>query len=389
MHNLGNSCFLNSIIQCLNHIKPLTQYFLDGIFVKEINRNNPLGSGGRVARAYAELLKEIWSGNYSALAPRLLKQTVASFAPQFNNSYQHDSQEFCQFLMDGLHEDCNRVTDKPYVEELEGFGMKDEKAAIETWRKHLLRHDSIVVDRCQGMHRSHLTCPSCGRESIKFDVFSTVSLPVILEEKDGVNSGGTIMRLEDCIEKFLEGEQLDELNAWYCQGCKKHVCALKMIALWSVPDILILHLKRFQFENCSISNNILRSKIDDTVKFPVDNLDLRKYVLGPINEDAPPVYNLFGVSEHVGSTANSGHYTATVRNCKDGRWYRYNDAHVGETTGDAAVTGGAYLLFYQRAKGSARWAGMETEMLKTTIDPYDASEIDADGFQVVKTKNKK
>lgn len=382
MHNLGNSCFLNSIVQCLNHIAPLTQYFLDGNFSKEINRKNPLGSGGHVAMAYATLLREVWSGNYSALAPRLLKQTVASFAPQFRNSFQHDSQEFCQFLMDGLHEDCNRVTNKPYVEELEGFGMKDENAAIETWRKHLLRHDSIIVDRCQGMHRSHLTCPSCGRESIKFDVFSTVSLPVV-PYKEGSNN---VIRVEDCVEKFLEGEQLDEMNAWYCPGCKKHVCALKMIALWSVPDILILHLKRFQFENCSVSNNILRSKIDDTVKFPIDNLDLTKYVLGPIDDDAPPIYNLFGVSEHVGTTATSGHYTATVRNCKDGRWYRYNDAHVGETTGDAAVTGGAYLLFYQRAKGDARWGGMEKTMQDKGIDPYGGLETDQDGFVMVKKK---
>lgn len=379
MHNLGNSCFLNSIIQCLNHIDPLTQYFLGGEFAKELNIKNPLGSGGRVATAYATLLKEIWSGDYSALAPRLLKQTVASFAPQFNNSFQHDSQEFCQFLMDGLHEDCNRVVSKPYVEELEGYGMEDRKAAIETWKNHVLRHDSIIVDRCQGMHRSHLTCPSCGRESIKFEVYSTISLPLVLEDK-GLNN---TMQVEDCMEKFLEGEQLDDLNAWYCPNCKKHVCALKMIALWSVPDILILHLKRFQFENCSTTNNLLRSKIDETVKFPVDNLDLSKHVLGPIDEDAPPVFNLFGVSEHVGRTANSGHYTATVRNSKDGRWYRYNDAHVGETTGDAAITGGAYLLFYQRAKGSARWAGMEKIIEEGEIVR------DAEGFMAVKTKKKK
>jgi ubiquitin C-terminal hydrolase len=229
------------------------------------------------------------------------------------------------------------------------------------------------------MHRSHLTCPSCGRESIKFEVYSTISLPLVLEDK-GLNK---TMRVEDCIEKFLEGEQLDDLNAWYCPNCKKHVCALKMIALWSVPDILILHLKRFQFENCSVSNNILRSKIDDTVKFPIDRLDLTKHVLGPIDQNAPPVFKLFGVSEHVGRTANSGHYTATVRNCKDGRWYRYNDAHVGETTGDAAVTGGAYLLFYQRTKGSARWAGMEKVIEEGEI------ERDAEGFTAVKQKKKR
>lgn len=287
MHNLGNSCYLNSIVQCLNHIEPLTQYFLTDEYSRHVNRRNPLGSGGRVATAYASLLREIWGGKYSALAPRMLKQTVASFAPQFNNSYQHDSQEFCQFLMDGLHEDCNRVEEKPYVEELEGFGMEDEKAAIETWRKHLLRHDSIIVDHFQGMHRSHLTCPRCGRESIKFDVYSTISVPLV-EDKNRTNA----IKLEDCIEKFMEGEQLDDLNAWYCPSCKKHVCALKMIALWSVPDVLILHLKRFQFDHCTVRNEVVRSKIDDTVVFPIDHLDLRQHVLGPIDENAPPIYKV-------------------------------------------------------------------------------------------------
>jgi hypothetical protein len=101
------------------------------------------------------------------------------------------------------------------------------------------------------------------------------------------------------------------------------------------------------------------------------------------------LFQLFGVSEHTGATANSGHYTATVRNSKDGSWHRYNDAHVGETTGDAAVTGGAYLLFYQRAKGSARWAGMEKVMLEKEIDSNGVLETDQDGFSKVKTKKKK
>lgn len=87
----------------------------------------------------------------------------------------------------------------------------------------------------------------------------------------------------------------------------------------------------------------------------------------------------------MGSTANSGHYTATVRNCKDNRWYRYNDAHVGETTADAAVTGGAYLLFYERLKGSARWGGME----KLMKERNGGMDTDQDGFTTVKSKKKR
>lgn len=289
LHNLGNSCFLNSIIQCLNHSEPLTQYFLKGNYVKDLNRKNPLGSGGRVAVAYASLLSEIWGGEYSTLAPRTLKQTIGYFAPQFNNVHQHDSQEFCSYLMDGIHEDLNRVTDKPYVEELEGRGMKDGIAAVESWKKHLLRHDSIIVDHCQGMHRSHLTCPICGRESVKFDVYSTIPLPLPPDKGEAVD-------LKDCLEMFTVGEQLDEQNAWYCPSCKRHVCALKMIALWSVPDILILHLKRFTFDTCKRSGGVVRSKVEDTVKFPIEDLDLSDYILGPVDKDAPPIYKVCDIS---------------------------------------------------------------------------------------------
>jgi hypothetical protein len=48
LHNLGNSCYMNSILQCINHISPITQYFLKGDYSKHVNKNNPLGSGGRV-----------------------------------------------------------------------------------------------------------------------------------------------------------------------------------------------------------------------------------------------------------------------------------------------------------------------------------------------------
>jgi ubiquitin carboxyl-terminal hydrolase 8 len=384
LHNLGNSCFLNSTVQCLNHIDPLTQYFVNEKYSKDLNERNPLGSGGTVAIAYASLLKKMWAGQHSILVPRLLKQTVASFAPQFDNSYQHDSHEFCQFLMDGLHEDLNRVKKKPYVEELDGWGMEDQRAAIESWRKHLLRHDSIIVDHCQGMHRSHLTCPQCGRESIKFDVYSSISLPLPTDKVK------TTIKLEDCIEKFMEAEQLDERDAYYCPNCRRHVCALKLIALWTVPDILILHLKRFTFDTCMLSGGMLRSKVDSTVEFPINGLDLTKQVLGPIDLNAPPIYNLFGVSEHSGPTANSGHYTATVRNSVDGQWYRCNDSHVGLTSGEAAITGGAYMLFYKRAKGLAKWGGLYKVMKELGIDPYGGMDpIDEEGFRQVKLKKKK
>jgi ubiquitin carboxyl-terminal hydrolase 8 len=194
--------------------------------------------------------------------------------------------------------------------------MKDEEAAVESWKGHLRRHDSIFVDYTQGMHRSHLTCPSCGKESIKYDVYSSISLPLV-PSKDRPR-----IPLKECLDQFTGGEQLDEHNAWYCSRCKKHVCALKLITLWNTPgedidellvychawllrtetslysssaslDILILHLKRFTFEKCPTHDGrLLKKKIEDKVEFPIDRLDLSDYVLGPKHADAPPVYKV-------------------------------------------------------------------------------------------------
>jgi len=357
---------------------------LKGMLSEDINENNPLGSGGRIAKSYAALLGDMWSGEYSILAPQELKGTVGNFAPQFNNLHQHDSQEFCSFLMDSIHEDLNRVKDKTFVEDVEGWGMDDHTAALESWRKHLLRHDSVIVDSCQGMHRSHLTCLTCRKESVKFDVYSNLSLSL-----DASSEDGKPISLADCLEKFTMGEQLDEQNAWDCPTCKKKVRALKKMKLWSTPDILILHLKRFTFDTCSERGELVRSKIESVVDFPIDTLDMEPYIEGPIDPAAPPSYALFAVSEHTGSTLNSGHYTSTVRNSSNGEWYRYNDSHVSGTSGDMAVTGGAYLLFYKRKTGTSRWAGLETAMNSNVTPAPFEKPVDAEGFTEVVMRRKK
>ncbi|KAI1892726.1 hypothetical protein AGOR_G00136510 [Albula goreensis] len=112
LSNLGNTCFMNSALQCLSHASPLTKYFLDDQYEAEINRENPLGMRGEIAEAYADLVKQMWLSRSSYVAPRTFKTQVGRFAPQFSGYQQQDSQELLAFLLDGLHEDLNRVKKK-------------------------------------------------------------------------------------------------------------------------------------------------------------------------------------------------------------------------------------------------------------------------------------
>ncbi|XP_012925476.1 ubiquitin carboxyl-terminal hydrolase 19 isoform X6 [Heterocephalus glaber] len=182
--NLGNTCFMNSVIQSLSNTRELRDFFHDRSFEAEINYNNPLGTGGRLAIGFAVLLRALWKGTHHAFQPSKLKAIVASKASQFTGYAQHDAQEFMAFLLDGLHEDLNRIQNKPYTETVDSDGRPDEVVAAEAWQRHKMRNDSFIVDLFQGQYKSKLVCPVCAKVSITFDPF--LYLPVPLPQKQKV-----------------------------------------------------------------------------------------------------------------------------------------------------------------------------------------------------------
>ncbi|CAK5085372.1 unnamed protein product [Meloidogyne enterolobii] len=188
LQNLGNTCFMNS------NVPELTEYFINDEYYDEINTTNPLGTHGRLVKAYAELLKDMWSGCSSSCV-------IGEFAPRFNGYAQQDSQELTAFLLDGLHEDLNRIKNKPYVEEKEMEGRDEAQAAREAWQDYKKRNDSIIVDLLHGQLKSTLTCNVCSKISIKFDPFCYLSLPIPAKERQ-VKSTINFVR-KDKWAKFL------------------------------------------------------------------------------------------------------------------------------------------------------------------------------------------
>ncbi|KAF1787209.1 Ubiquitin specific protease domain [Phytophthora cactorum] len=162
LSNLGNTCFMNSMLQCLINTAPLREYFL---------KKDP------------ETAQE-----FKVVTPTKLKSVIGQYAPQFAGYQQQDSQELMNFLLDGLHEDLNRVKAKPYTKPVERNGRSDPEVAQEEWQQFLRRNDSIIVDNFMGQLRSHVTCsnPDCGNESITFDPYMSLSVPIPNHETVGV-----------------------------------------------------------------------------------------------------------------------------------------------------------------------------------------------------------
>ena len=182
-HNLGNTCFMNSSIQCLSNSTELTAYFLSGQYKADINTQSKFGLKGKLAESWSDLLNEFWVGDNSVCDARDFKSTMAQRKHQYAGYSQHDSHELITYFLDTLNEDLNRVTQKPYEEISEKKdGETDLEASKRWWDLHLRRNDSIVTDLFSGQFKSTIRCPECNWISVTFDPFNSLSLPVPTEE---------------------------------------------------------------------------------------------------------------------------------------------------------------------------------------------------------------
>ena len=177
--NIGNTCYMNSAIQCLSNCFQLTKYFLSNFYQNEINSQNRLGSGGKIARSYKKLLKQIWKGEEEYIYPNKFRDIFIQYERQFSGFGQHDSNEFLIFLLDKLHEDLNRISKKEYNEIMPQKDNEDDmQSALRHWKFHLKREDSIIVNLFHGQFKNRVICDECGKTSITYDPFMILSLPI-------------------------------------------------------------------------------------------------------------------------------------------------------------------------------------------------------------------
>ncbi|KAL4442898.1 hypothetical protein ABPG74_010787 [Tetrahymena malaccensis] len=342
LSNIGNTCYMNSALQCVFNIPGFLDYFTSGKYKKEINQANK-----GIANEFAELalaIEENTSKN-NFQRPSGLKFAIQKVNQQFLGSGQQDSQEFLRTLLDGLHNDLNRVQGKKPYRELEAnIKLKPINKIGEEWYQYYLdRDNSIVTDYFTGQLMSKVICQVCQSESIAFDNFMDLSLSFmafrILNSYD----------LDRLINAFLKEESLDD--TYYCKNCKKHTKSKRKFFIWQLPEILVIHLKRFHF------GSTRREKINYNVTFPIQDLNMCQYMERQTNNSSEYLYDLIGIVNHSGNLYG-GHYTAQCKNPYDGTWNEFNDSQWNEiniNTQNYERVGSSepYLLFYCK-KGLAQ-----------------------------------
>ncbi|KAI3383187.1 hypothetical protein SNEBB_005087 [Seison nebaliae] len=354
LENVGNTCYINSVLQCLVHSPPISYKICNGRIMNDLksaNKNNPLSSSGEITNSFVNIGRYLLSrirndiskcqirkkeiilsskrSNQSRNCYLLLadvsefRQIIRKHSRQFATSQQQDAQEFLIFLLDQLHEDLNKSHgnfNKPKIED-DPKRMSPELMSELEWNDYYKRNTSFIIDYFHGQMRSSITCEKCKKESFRFEPFLTLSLPI---ESDGGSIG-------QFLKKFEQEELLD--NCWNCPNCKELRSVIKNIRLWRLPPILIIVLKRFDYTNISYEKN------QKFVEIPF------KILLNDPSEKKNKCFNLYGIVNHSG-TLESGHYTCVIKSFIDDHWYEYDDSRVNIKKPSEIISSSAYLLFY-------------------------------------------
>lgn len=342
--NLGNTCFINSCMQVLSHCQELNDV-LDNVSYKK--RLNATKFETVLLLEWDDLRKLLWSQN-CIVAPHKFIRTIRQLATLKKNELltgtaQNDVHEFLIFLLDSFHEalkrevsmtitgDIGSETDKLAVKCYEMTRESFTKAYSEIWRMFYGIQVSQIVSSSSSSSKEE----DRGILRSKPEAFSVIDLSIpVLHSKT--------VTLHDCFTHYISGERLEGDNAWFNDETgQAETLVEKKLSFWSLPQILIVDLKRFNAKN---------QKNQTFVLFPIDGLDLAEFVIGYKPETY--VYDLFGICNHSG-TVHGGHYTAYVKT-KENNWFHFNDTSVTRIIDkDNIVSNSAYCFFYRKRTSSS------------------------------------
>ncbi|TYH60692.1 ubiquitin carboxyl-terminal hydrolase 23 [Gossypium raimondii] len=302
LENLGNTCFLNSVLQCLTYTEPLVAYLQSGT-----HQSSCRIAGFCALCAIQKHVNRALQSTGRILAPKDLVSNLRCISRNFRNSRQEDAHEYMVNLLESMHKCCLPL------------GVSSESPS--SYEK------SLVHKIFGGRLCSQVKCMQCSYCSNTFDPFLDLSLEIVKADS-----------LHKALKNFTAAELLDGGERQYqCQRCKQKVKAIKQLTVYNAPHVLTIHLKRFRAYDFG-------QKIDRKVEFG-PTLDMKPFVSGSNEGDLK--YTLYGVLVHCGWSTHSGHYYCFVRT-SSGMWYSLDDNRVVQVSERTVLEQKAYMLFYVR-----------------------------------------
>ncbi|OQR82786.1 ubiquitin-specific protease [Achlya hypogyna] len=311
LSNLGNTCYLNSVLQCLVYTPAFAQYLIPRAAANTA-KPGMIKAGFAAEKVMARLMAQMHASNApKVVQPRELVVNLKQIAKYFRIGRQEDSHEFFRHFLDSMHKTA-----------LKAAGLKDDNSPRSL--------STLVHSVFGGLLRSYVQCAKCKHVSERTEPYLDLSLEI--------SSG--ISTISGALRHFTAVETLDVENAWKCSGCSQRSRASKGLSIETVPNALVLHLKRF---------DVFHGKLKKHVAFDESlDLNLGGTVLSPKCKDKKLArYKLTGVLVHSGMSPDCGHYYAFVKS-PAGQWFEMNDECVRMVQLQTVLSQRAYMLFYTR-----------------------------------------
>lgn len=355
LSNLGNTCFLNTTLQCLSHTYELHELLDSPKFQARMKRHQHKRQTQQQAHQaqntqqpekgllmeYDELRKLLWNTNCIVTPGGFIRavhnQATKKNRPMFTGYSQNDVSEFVHFLLESFHEDVARevkmtIRGNPST-------SKDRLAisCLSMMSTMYQKEYSEFLELFFGIHVSRIVGMDKQIRTATPEPFFTLCLPIPTPTRTHKLS------LYDCFDAYTQHERMDGDNQWFNEATGQKETVHKGVVFWSLPKILVVELKRYQFKETMRGLQLVKNSAHVEVN-PSGILNLSKYVVGYKPHEYQ--YELYGICNHMG-TMNSGHYVAYVKNA-NGKWYQFNDRSVSEIPPAHVVTGKAYALWFRR-----------------------------------------
>lgn len=334
LSNLGNTCFMNTTMQCLSHCYELNNFLKNGEYKKKLNKK----AESLILLEWDKLREMLWSENCIISPGGFLSsvQKVAKIKDKmiFTGFAQNDSSEFLGFIIDCFHTAIQREVNMTISGSAKTDTDKLAEKCYEMMKNMYKKEYSEMLNMFYGIHVSKI-------ETVNGEYLNAVPEPFLMLDlalPEISQKNNTTCTLIDCFNEYTKPEVLDGDNMVLNEKTGEKEAANKQLVFWSLPDLLIITIKRF-------SNRAQKYKC--LVDFPLENLNLSDYIVG--YRKFSYIYDLYGVCNHSGNVFG-GHYTAFVRNANN-KWYHFNDQMVGEITDTSKLCSpNAYCLFYRKKK---------------------------------------
>jgi len=351
---------MNSILHILQQLPYFTIFIYDMMFEKNLKKKL-LSSNNSDIQKYLiyqlyKLFKLSLDNDDSVITPYGFKQFICTKNSIWSELNQQDSEEFFSFLISTLKEEIGLSYEVLYgnyefvinSEHDNEFHINhiNQIIACNIETKYNSKEYSILSSLFNGFIQVATKCMCCNAESYMYESF--LNLQLSIPQKN--NFMNKEVSLYNCLDEFINYEQLDEHNMRSCDLCGLSNRAYKRTLLWKTSKILTIHLKRFS--NYDMITGITSEKITKNIIYPIENLDLTKYFTYNSPYKFKTIYDLVGINIHKTlnhkKSIDSGHYISIIKNLFTNKWYLYNDDdEVKELNPDYDLqTKDAYILFY-------------------------------------------